>query len=386
MKNFPTRFCIIAVFISIISSVTGFAQENIAVMELEAKNISSADVSVLTDKFRSEIIKTRKFNVMERERMNDILKEQGFQLSGVCSTDECATKAGHIIGVSKMIAGSIGKLGSSYLVTLRMIDIESGKIVRNVDETIKGNEEYLLETGMSQMVTKLLSVRDLGQKNAKPNGVPGNFGPSDGLLGFWPLDKKDGNSLTDLSGNGKHGSSFGCKIDIKGGLKFSGSGDYVTLGDLPRATQYTVSFWVNPLGIADQIWYDAMCGNGKGGIGIYVMLNVLHFSADPECETANPVADISYSMDNIMPGKWHHVAGVFSAGKFMALFVDGKELKRIVSDIPQSMPGVSVQYFGADQRMPDIQSYSGKARDVMVFDRALENGEVAALYSAGRNR
>jgi hypothetical protein len=267
-----------------------------------------------------------------------------------------------------------------------MIDVESGKIVRNVDETIKGNEEYLLESGMLQIATKLLAARDMGQKSAKPNGVPGNFGPSDGLLGFWPLDKKDGNALTDLSGNGKHGSLFGCKIDMKGGLKFSGSGDYVTLGDLPRAQQYTVSFWVNPLGIADQIWYDAMCGNGKGGMGIYVMLNELRFTADADCETSNPSAEISYSMDNVVPGKWHHVAGVFFAGKFMALFIDGKEVKRIVSNVPLTMPGAPVQYFGADQRMPDIQSFSGKARDIMVFDRALENGEIISLYSAGKSR
>jgi TolB-like protein len=364
------------------------AQENIAVMELEAKNMSRQEASVLTDKLSSEIIKTRKFNVMERERMNEILKEQGFQQSGVCSSDECAERAGKIIGVSRMIAGSVGRVGQSYLVTLRMIDVETGKIVRNVDETIKGSIETVLESGMAVVAQKLVTARDMGPKqSAKPNGVPGNFGPSDGLLGFWPMDKIDGNSLIDLSGNGKNGSIFGAKVDIKGGMKFSGSGDYLSFGELGASREITVSFWVKPIGIADQIWYDALCGNDMGGgIGFMVISNELHFSAGADCSAAKPSASLDYSMDNIEPGKWHHISGTVAAGKSMALFIDGKEVKRISSGVPHRLPEVTAQYFGADSRKPEIQTYCGKARDMLVFDRALEAGEVSTLYSAGKTR
>jgi TolB-like protein len=365
-----------------------FAQENIAVMELEARNISRQEAGVLTDKLCSEIIKTRKFNVMERERMNEILKEQGFQLSGVCSSDECATRAGNIIGVSRMVAGSVGRVGGSFLVTLRMIDVATGKIVRNVDETIKGTIESVLESGMASVAQKLVTTRDMGGKQtAKPNGVPGNFGPSDGLLGFWPMDKIDGNSLTDLSGNGKNGSIFGAKVDIKGGMKFSGSGDYLSFGELPASREFTVSFWVKPIGIADQIWYEALCGNNMGGgVGFMVLLNELHFSAGADCNASRPSATLDFGLDNIEPGKWHHIAGTFAGGKSMALFVDGKEVKRIASGVPRGLPDVTAQYFGADTRKPEIQSYCGKARDMLVFDRALEAGEVSTLYSAGKLR
>jgi TolB-like protein len=378
-------------FVAMAVFTFGFAvvgQENIAVMELEAKNMSRQEAGVLTDKLCSEIIKTRKFNVMERERMNEILKEQGFQQSGVCSSDECAERAGKIVGVSRMVAGSVGRVGDSYLVTLRMIDIETGKIVRNVDETTKGGIESVLETGMAAAAQKLVTARDMGAKLlAKPNGVPGNFGPSDGLLGFWPMDKIDGNSLADLSGNGKNGSIFGAKVDIKGGMKFSGSGEYLSLGELPGAREFTVSFWVKPLGIADQVWYDALCGdNLGGGAGFLVLLNELHFSAGADCNASSPSATLDYSMDNIEPGKWHHIAGTLAAGKSMALFVDGKEVKRITSGVPHRLPDVTAQYFGADSRKPEIQSYSGKARDMLVFDRSLEAGEVSTLYSAGKMR
>jgi TolB-like protein len=364
------------------------AQDNIAVMELEGNHVSRQECAVLTDKLRSEIIKTRKFNVMERGRMNEILKEQGFQQSGVCSTDECAERAGKIIGVSRMVAGSVGRAGGSFLVTLRMIDVETGAIVRNVDETLQGSIDAVLESGIAQVAQKLVIARDMGAKKpGKNNGVPGNFGPSDGLLGFWPMDKIDGNSLLDLSGNGKNGSIFDAKVDIKGGMKFSGSGDYLSLGELPQSKEFTVSFWVKPIGIADQVWYDALCGNNlAGGIGLIVTSNELRFSSGADCNARGAAATLVYSMDKIEPGKWHHVAATLAGGKSMALFIDGKEVKRISSGVPFSLPGATAQYFGADSRKPEVQSYCGKARDMLLFDRALEAGEISTLYSAGKIR
>jgi hypothetical protein len=365
-----------------------FAQENIAVMDLVGKNVSQQDAAIITDKLRSEIIKSKKFGVFERERMNEILKEQGFQQSGVCSSEDCAAQAGNIIGVSRMVVGSIGRVGGSYLIAVRMIDVETGKILRNVDGEFKGTIEDALTSEISAVAQKLLAARDMASgTKKKTTGVPGNFGPSDGLIGYWPLDKVDGNMLSDLSGNGKHGSLFGTKVDVKGGMKFSGSGDYVTLPELALSKEYTVSFWVKPASIADQVWYNALCGEKHGGgLGIAIVSNELHFTAGANCGAQKPDAICSYSMDNIEPGKWHCVTAVFSAGKSMALYVDGKETARLTSGVPSSAGAIATQYFGIDLKKPQVQSYCGKARDILLFDRALETQEIYSLYTAGRNR
>ena len=70
----------------------------------------------------------------------------------------------------------------------------------------------------------------------------------------------------------------------------------------------------------------------------------------------------------------------------MALFIDGKEVKRTASGVPSGLPAVTAQYFGADSRKPEIQTYCGKARDMLLFDRALEAAEISTLYSAGKTR
>ena len=120
------------VFLSFVSSTFIFqlltfnlsAQETkitAAVMDLEAKEgISAGVVSSITDYLRTQLVNTGKFDFVTRENMEQILKEQQFQLSG-CTSQECIVQVGQLLGVRKMFTGSIGKVGDTYLVNLRII-------------------------------------------------------------------------------------------------------------------------------------------------------------------------------------------------------------------------------------------------------------------------
>ena len=86
--------------------------------------------------------------------MDDILKEQGFQLSG-CTSDECAVEAGRLLNVSHICAGSIGKVGALYTVSVRLIDVETGEILKTVTEDSRGSVENVLTSSMRNVALKL---------------------------------------------------------------------------------------------------------------------------------------------------------------------------------------------------------------------------------------
>ena len=119
------------------------SQNYIAVIDFSGNGISANDVNTLTDRFRIELFRTGKFIVAEREMMNQVLDEQGFQQSG-CSTDECLVEMGKLIGVSDIIGGSVSKFGNLYSVSLRMVDIELGTIVQSAIYDHEGKFEDLL--------------------------------------------------------------------------------------------------------------------------------------------------------------------------------------------------------------------------------------------------
>ena len=96
---------------------------NVAVIDLESKAVSGPEASSITNELRSNIIKIKRFNLIERSRMNEIMAEQGLQSSDMCNSEECYVEMGQIMGVEKLIVGNIGKVGGIFILSIRMIFI-----------------------------------------------------------------------------------------------------------------------------------------------------------------------------------------------------------------------------------------------------------------------
>ena len=128
---------------------------NIAVVNFNGNNISNGEVNALTDRLRVELFKTKYFKVIEREMMEEVLEEQGFQQSG-CTTDECMVQIGRLIGVQKIIGGSISKVGNIYSVSSRIVNVETGEIEKTEVYDHTGNIGQLLTEGMRMVAIGLV--------------------------------------------------------------------------------------------------------------------------------------------------------------------------------------------------------------------------------------
>jgi len=125
------------------TAVSAQARESYAVMDLEGRGISALEAATLTDRMRSELVKTGAVTVVERGQMQQILSEQDFQLTG-CTSDECAVEIGQVLGVTKMIAGSIGKIGATFTVDLRTIAVGTGTIENTMTRDYRGEIDGLI--------------------------------------------------------------------------------------------------------------------------------------------------------------------------------------------------------------------------------------------------
>ncbi len=140
MRTYPL-FCLILVLSSFPSfpEITIFAQEKtpVAVIDFYAPEVSPSAVVSLSNIVRRKLIETNLFIVVDRNNMQEILEEQNFQQSGACTDLSCMVQIGQMLGVKKMVGGTIGLLGSKYIIDLQLVDVESGQI-----EKIE-NTEYL---------------------------------------------------------------------------------------------------------------------------------------------------------------------------------------------------------------------------------------------------
>ncbi len=118
----------------------------IAVLEFQRTGgLEASEAATLTNRFRGLLVQTEAFEVIERDKMGEILKEQDFTMSDQCNSAECAVQIGQLLGVQAMIAGDIGKLGQTWTIDVRMIDVSTGKILKTQNEDFKGEIDGLLQ-------------------------------------------------------------------------------------------------------------------------------------------------------------------------------------------------------------------------------------------------
>ena len=131
------------------------SQETIAVVEFEGKGISQVEASALTDELEIHITNFGGYTVVERGRMEEILKEQGLQQTG-CISSECAVEIGKLLGTKFIILGSISKVGRTFSVNAKIVDVQTGQIVIPASYKFRGEIDDLLISGMAEVASQLI--------------------------------------------------------------------------------------------------------------------------------------------------------------------------------------------------------------------------------------
>jgi len=72
------------------------ARITVAVNDLKGSGMDQVTATIVSDRLRSELVNSGVFRVMEREEMENILKEQGFQQSGGCDEASCLVQVGRL--------------------------------------------------------------------------------------------------------------------------------------------------------------------------------------------------------------------------------------------------------------------------------------------------
>ncbi len=163
MKIFRIVIFTILTALFMISGVHGQQKkQTAAVLEFVSADLSKNEVTNLTNRFRNLMSQTNAFDMIERDKMKDILKEQDFTMTESCNSAECAVQIGQLLGVEVMIAGDIGKMGQMYTIDLRMVDVSTGKILLTKSEDYKGDIEGLL-TVMKLIANDFAGIKTEGR-------------------------------------------------------------------------------------------------------------------------------------------------------------------------------------------------------------------------------
>jgi len=187
-------------FIVFISVATFAADEGpkrmsnfLAVMDLDTgKGVDKGISAPLTNVVIDELVKMKKYKVIDRANRDKILSEMGFQMTG-CVDSSCQVEAGRILGVGKMVVGRIDKLGESYVIFLQIIDVQTASIDASARESCKCDEAGLLTTA-ANTARKLMGRSPGAPSSSKPETARKSTGKCPEDMAYIP----EGNFCMDI--------------------------------------------------------------------------------------------------------------------------------------------------------------------------------------------
>jgi len=121
----------------------------LAVLPFQGKGESQAYGEAATDRMVTQLVELRRFKVIERAKLEEVLQEQRLQVSGVVD-DRAAVDVGRIAGADAIVVGSVSVIGATTKVSARVIDTQSSEVIvaRNAraDRTNLEDVEKLTES------------------------------------------------------------------------------------------------------------------------------------------------------------------------------------------------------------------------------------------------
>lgn len=119
------------------SNINSGNKANIAVVEFSDLNAKITELGrFISEELITNLYKTGKFDVIERQLLNKILEEHKLSLTGIID-ESTAKELGKILGVEYICSGTITDLTTDIKINARLISTETGKIISTASAKIE---------------------------------------------------------------------------------------------------------------------------------------------------------------------------------------------------------------------------------------------------------
>ena len=139
------RFSVLIVFF-LFFPLIAFTLPQLAVLEaMLAAGIDPAAGPLITSKIEEEFVNSGKYRVLDRANIDEVLREKEFQLSSGIVRNEEIRQAGEYLGADFVVAVNVSRVGQTFVVAAKMIDVVSGEIAAQTSYERQGRIDVLLD-------------------------------------------------------------------------------------------------------------------------------------------------------------------------------------------------------------------------------------------------
>jgi hypothetical protein len=132
--------------------------QKIAVWRFDALGIENELVARLETLFRMELARLSKNQLPTRREIERAVTSEQQNCTG---EERCLAAIGKKIGVDVVITGTVGAMGSSYVLNIKAVDVATQKLIKRIDsDPLRGSPDDLIE-GVRVAAYRLLAPAQL---------------------------------------------------------------------------------------------------------------------------------------------------------------------------------------------------------------------------------
>ncbi|MEW5851567.1 MAG: hypothetical protein AB2A00_22445 [Myxococcota bacterium] len=148
---------------------------SVAVAALQAQHgVTPGLATLLTDALVQHIRDAKAFSrVVSSSEISTQLGAERAELMSGCDSEGCVAELAGALGVDYLLIGNVGKIGTSYVLNARLLDVKSVRTVASRSERFRNDSEEAVLDGLPGVVRKLLDEAAIRHAlGAPPPPVP----------------------------------------------------------------------------------------------------------------------------------------------------------------------------------------------------------------------
>lgn len=126
------RFILVALLCAVASSLPAADKPVITVLDLKTDGVSEKEMRSIVSLLSSALFQTGRFKVIDTTQRDVLLKEVAFSTAD-CTDESCQLQIGKLLAAEMIVVGTVGKLGSRYLLSTKMLLTESAETLSVAD-------------------------------------------------------------------------------------------------------------------------------------------------------------------------------------------------------------------------------------------------------------
>ncbi len=125
---------------------------SIATFPFSGAQVDSSAARQVSDLLSIELARSDKVRIIDRSQVASTIGS-----AEACQADSCAIQAGRLLDVQDILLGSVGRIGESFTISARVVDVQSGRVLASVLEAASGSIDSAVAELVPRIARKLLS-------------------------------------------------------------------------------------------------------------------------------------------------------------------------------------------------------------------------------------